>query len=219
MTRNRLDPTHLAPARRLRSPDYLHYRSLYRELHHRRDRLQGVVVDVGCGNQPYRSMLTPAAVRYIGADVTAPGSSADVEIVNDQLVLDDRVADAVLCTQVLEHSPRPQVLLCDIARVLRPGGTVVLTVPFYWPHHEEPHDYFRFTRYGLALLCEQAGLAVEEMVPCGGRWSVAGLAAIHAGNGRILRLAVNASCGLLDWRARDTVDWQTSTILCVATRT
>ncbi len=214
----RIDGAALSASLRLRSPGYLHHRALHRELHRRRDVLRGVVVDVGCGQQPYRALLPTAAERYIGADVPFPGSPADVTIVDERIDLPDRLADSALCTQVLEHSRRPGALLGDIGRVLKAGGTLLVTVPLYWPHHEEPHDYFRFTRHGLRSLLEAAGFVVDEMVPCGGRWSVAGLAAIHATDNRMVRLAANVTCGVLDRRARRLDDWQTSTILAVATR-
>ncbi|MBW3580122.1 MAG: class I SAM-dependent methyltransferase [Actinobacteria bacterium] len=218
MTAERIDGTALSRSQRLRSPSYLHHRALHRELSRRRGLLRGVVVDVGCGAQPYRAMLTPAVERYIGADVAWPGSRAEVTIADERIELPDCVADAALCTQVLEHSRRPEALLGDIARVLKPNGTLLVTVPLYWPHHEEPHDYLRFTRHGLAGLLEDAGFGIDEMVPCGGRWSVAGLAAIHATDSRLVRLAANVGCGLLDRRARGAPDWQTSTILAVGTR-
>lgn len=215
MSSGRIDASALRRSLRLRSGDYLHHRALRRELYLRRGLLRGVVVDVGCGGQPYRAMLTPAVDRYVGADVVGSDPPPDVAIAEHRIDLPDGVADAALCSQVLEHTPRPRALLDDIARVLKPGGILVATVPLYWPHHEEPHDYFRFTRHGLRMLYEQAGFDVEEMVPCGGRWSVAGLAAIHATDSRLMRLGANVTCGVLDWRARGLVDWQTSTILCV----
>jgi hypothetical protein len=52
--------------------------------------------------------------------------------------------------------------------VLRPGGWLVLSAPFYWPLHEEPHDYFRFTRYGLEHLMREAGFTRIEVRPDGG---------------------------------------------------
>jgi SAM-dependent methyltransferase len=218
VTVERIDGAMLARSIGLRSPTYLHHRALHRELHRRRSLLAGVVVDVGCGEQPHRAMLTPAVDRYIGADVAWPGSPAEVTITDECIDLPDGVADVALCTQVLEHTRRPGALLADIARVLRADGTLLVTVPLYWPHHEEPHDYFRFTRYGLRHLLEVAGFRVDEMVPCGGRWSVAGLAAIHATDSRLVRLAANVTCGLLDQRTRGVLDWQTSTILAVGMR-
>jgi SAM-dependent methyltransferase len=80
----------------------------------------------------------------------------------------DASFDAVLCTQVLEHLPRPGDALAEIARVLAPGGHLILTVPHLSLLHEVPHDYFRFTRYGLEALLAGAGLRVIELSECGG---------------------------------------------------
>ena len=67
-----------------------------------------------------------------------------------RLALGDDRFDIVFCTQVIEHVPDPAALVAETHRVLRPGGWLVLTGPFWWPHHEEPHDFHRFTRYGFA---------------------------------------------------------------------
>jgi SAM-dependent methyltransferase len=58
----------------------------------------------------------------------------------------------VLCTEVLEHLPEPQKAVDEIFRVLKPGGTLLLTTRFLFPIHDAPHDYFRFTKYGLRYL-------------------------------------------------------------------
>jgi SAM-dependent methyltransferase len=59
-------------------------------------------------------------------------------------------------------------MLSEFARVLRPGGSLVLTSPFTWHLHDEPHDYWRFTEFGLRLLLERAGLEVVELRPTNG---------------------------------------------------
>jgi len=71
---------------------------------------------------------------------------------------------AVLCSQVLEHSLSPEELLSECHRVLRPGGSLLLTVPFLWPEHEQPWDAQRFTSFGLRQRLEAAGFRVETMV-------------------------------------------------------
>ncbi len=76
--------------------------------------------------------------------------------------------DTTLSTQVLEHVPSPGIFLKEAHRVLKPGGHLLLTPPQTNPLHEEPHDYFRYTCYGLRSLMEQAGLYVVEVRPLGG---------------------------------------------------
>src|SRR4030095_5709220 len=68
------------------------------------------------------------------------------------LGLADAVFDVVLCTEVLEHLPEPQRALDEMFRVLKPSGTLLLTTRFLFPIHDAPHDYFRFTKYGLRYL-------------------------------------------------------------------
>jgi len=63
-----------------------------------------------------------------------------------------QVFDAVVMCEVLEHLPSPQSGINTVYNVLKPGGKLILSTPFILPIHDQPHDYFRFTRYGLLLL-------------------------------------------------------------------
>ena len=76
--------------------------------------------------------------------------------------------DAVLCTETLEHVARPGAVLRELRRVTRDGGTLVLTVPFLQPVHQAPHDYFRYTPFGLRHLLAEAGFEVVELSAAGG---------------------------------------------------
>ena len=86
----------------------------------------------------------------------------------------DASFDTVLSVQVLEHTPAPWKLVKEMGRVLRKGGALLLTAPFSFRLHEEPHDYFRFSPHGLSVLCEEAGMTVKECIPQGGLWSLVG---------------------------------------------
>ena len=62
----------------------------------------------------------------------------------------------------------PACALARSARTLAPGGVLLVVAPHEWEVHQAPHDYFRYTRYGLAYLLEQAGFEVREMRAAGG---------------------------------------------------
>ena len=133
-------------------------------------RLRGRVLDIGAERQPFRPFLPPG-VSYHALDVVpAPG----LDLVGSALALPlaDAVCDGIICTEVVEHVPEPEHALREMARVLTPGGLLYLTVPMTWGHHYVPHDYYRFTRYGLLYLLDRAGFDVEEVVQIGGLFIV-----------------------------------------------
>lgn len=144
------------------APDWLTVRDLSTDVSGALERVaRGVVLDVGCGEKPYRACAS-TATKWIGLDVDS-NSQADLHGTAESIPLPPESVDTILCTQVLEHVPHPWLAVGEFQRVLRPGGVLILTVPQYWPLHEEPHDFFRFTTHGLERLLGDAGLQIEEM--------------------------------------------------------
>jgi SAM-dependent methyltransferase len=145
-------------------------------------RARGRLLDVGCGDKPYEHIFLPFADSYVGIEHEATYAStnaaqrpkADLLYDGKRLPFEDGSFDTVLSLQVLEHTPRPGELLAEMARVLRQDGQLIITVPFSFRLHEEPHDYFRFTPHVMRELCKSAGLVVEEVTPRGSLWSVLG---------------------------------------------
>jgi SAM-dependent methyltransferase len=84
------------------------------------------------------------------------------------------VFDAALNVVTLEHLPDPQLALCEIARVMRAGGKLLLVAPHEWEVHQSPHDYFRYTRHGLRLLLERAGFGEIRIEAVGGFFRLLG---------------------------------------------
>ncbi|MEI8290494.1 MAG: class I SAM-dependent methyltransferase [Verrucomicrobiota bacterium] len=118
----------------------------------------GVVIDYGAGSKPYQSLF-PATVRYRGADFYAEGPD-EIRITDPKhLPVDDAVADWVVSFQVLEHVEDPLGFLKECRRVVRPGGTLLLSTHGIWPYHTGGNcgDYYRWTGSGLTLLVKQAG--------------------------------------------------------------
>ncbi len=123
------------------------------------------VLDVGCGVQPYRHLLAGFAL-YVGFDSPSrPDSAGKADAFGDATALPftNGCADAVLCTEVMEHVPEPDTMLSEIHRVLRAGGSLVVSVPFTWQLHDEPHDYWRFTEFGLRVILERNGFEVVAL--------------------------------------------------------
>ena len=140
-----------------------------------RQYLRGRVLDMGCGDQPYARLITETSTQYVGMDLS-PEHTPKPHVCADSLALPFRSGsfDAVLSTQVLEHVRNPFTVFREISRVLKPSGYLVLTAPQLWPLHEEPHDYYRYTRYGLQELALQHGLAVVRLEERGGGFTALG---------------------------------------------
>ncbi len=129
--------------------------------------VHGRLLDLGCGNQPFRQWYEPMVCEVVPVDV-APIPGVVVVDLARPLPFEDASFDTVLCTQVLEHVPNAEYAMAEIARLLRPGGHALVTVPFLYPTHEAPYDFWRFTHHGLAGLVRRHGLAVAALEAQGG---------------------------------------------------
>jgi SAM-dependent methyltransferase len=178
---------------------------------------QGTMLDYGSGGQPYRALFESKVGRYIAADVqSTPGRQVDVILTPGARVpMDDASVDTVLSSQTLEHVADPLFYLQECQRLLRPEGVLILTAPMQWRHHEIPHDYYRFTRYGLQGLVTRAGLVVDSITPAGGVFALLGQILISALYERGVRRksvfrAINSTSLWLDRRypdGDDTINW------------
>lgn len=193
-----------------RQPLHLHLAPLWAALRRVLPTLRGRVLDVGCGDKPYRALLPASVTAYVGVDrQRGHGAPAGPDVLADAHALPfaDGAFDAVVSFQVFEHLADPARALAECTRVLRPGGDLVLTVPGVWPAHELPHDYWRFTRYGLETLTAGAGLTLVELTPLGGFWSTLGqMACLELDRsipGRALVPLVNLAARALDGTARE----------------
>jgi SAM-dependent methyltransferase len=124
-----------------------------------------LVLDAGAGRSPYKRFFEHA--RYEAADFAEVRSMryAPLDYVCDlrDIPVEDERFDRVLFNQVLEHIPDPSRVLAELFRVLKPGGRIFCTAPLFYPEHQRPYDYFRFTRFGLRKLFEDAGFEIVSI--------------------------------------------------------
>jgi SAM-dependent methyltransferase len=129
--------------------------------------VRGRLLDLGCGNQPFRSWYGPLVDEVVPVDAAPIPGVLQVDLARP-LPFPDGSFDTVLCTQVLEHVENVELAAAEIARLLRPGGHALITVPFLYPTHEAPYDFQRFTHLGLAGLVRRHGLDVLTLDAQGG---------------------------------------------------
>jgi len=142
---------------------------------------KGTVIDVGCGTSPYQSLVEsrsgvdryigmeyPGARDYFGEEITSVDLMGDVQ----DLPIHSETVDLVLCLEVIEHVPEPEMAMREVLRVLKPSGVFILSAPSTFKLHMEPHDYHRFTKYGLQYLLSKMEFKVITL-ECRGKASAA----------------------------------------------
>lgn len=154
----------------------LHYIHLYFLMKDIKDAIdnysKGDFLDLGCGNKPYEVWYQPRSATQTGCDIIQSDKHrVDVICPANQLAFPDNTFDTVLSTQVLEHVYHQREVVQEAYRVIRPGGHLLLTVPFCWELHEEPYDFFRVTKYGLQKMFEDAGFSIVYIRANGGKWA------------------------------------------------
>lgn len=130
----------------------------------------GIILDVGCGDSPYRHLLNASKTDYRGLDIEA---SENFQYANPDVVkfdgkkipFESGSVDGLICTEVLEHVKRPYEFVEELYRVLKPGAPALVTVPWSARFHYIPHDYFRYTPSALSDLF--SGFSQHEIIPRG----------------------------------------------------
>jgi SAM-dependent methyltransferase len=133
----------------------------------------GRLIDISCGTKPYKDLLAPYVTEHIGIDhqeTLHDKSNIDRFGTAYEIPANDGEFDCALCTAVLEHLGEPKLALKECHRVLKRGGVAIYSVPFIWHLHEEPRDFYRFSKYGLKYLFEKAGFEIIEIKALSGFW-------------------------------------------------
>jgi SAM-dependent methyltransferase len=141
--------------------------------HYAQKHLRGRLIDIGCGVKPYEQLLAKYVDEHFGVDHVESihdQSNVDLHSTAYSIEVPDESFDCAICTAVLEHLEEPQRAIVECFRVLKPGGTAIYSVPFIWHLHEEPRDFFRYSRYGLDYLFRKAGFEVVNIEALSGFW-------------------------------------------------
>lgn len=131
--------------------------------------IKGVVLDAGSGETGrYKNFFK--FDKYITLDVR-PDSNADIIGSVENIPIEEGAIDSIISTQVLEHIKNPAKAVHEFYRVLKPGGYCLVTAPQLNELHEEPRDYFRFTKYGLEEIFKDSGFKIILIEKRGGFWA------------------------------------------------
>jgi SAM-dependent methyltransferase len=180
-----------------------------------RPHVRGLMLDVGCGSMRARGWYRDHLRGYVGIDLVQtpyPDTRVDVFARGEAMPFRAASFDTVFGMSMLTCLTEPLQLLLEARRVLRDDGVLVMEFTQMAPLHDEPHDYFRFTRLGARWLCERAGFEIVECVPIGGLWTrvalstLMGLERWNRGPTRVLTeipvraayILVQLSCYVLD---------------------
>ena len=137
-----------------------------------KEHCKGKLLDLGCGKAPlyevYKDFITDSVcVDWIHTNHKTDHLDYNFDL-TEAIPLPDREFDTVVLSDVLEHIPNPELLFNEISRLLRPGGKLVMNVPFYYWLHEEPHDYYRYTKYALKRFAKLSKIELIVVESLGG---------------------------------------------------
>ncbi len=123
-----------------------------------------MILDAGAGSCIYKANF--AHCKYESADFAQMSLKYDgltyvCDLMN--IPVEDCRYDCILFSQVMEHLPEPELVLRELRRVLKPGGRIFCGAPLMYPEHGAPHDYYRYTQYGLRHLFSKAGFVIEDI--------------------------------------------------------
>lgn len=132
------------------------------------------VLDVGAGRLFYRDIIKNYSNNYKGMDFEKTHEDIDYIGTTSKIPLENNSVDVIFCSQVLEHVPDPSESFKEFNRILKARGTAIITVPFLSYLHNEPYDFFRYTRHSLSKMSIDNGFEVLELKEIGGLLSFIG---------------------------------------------
>lgn len=153
-------------------PFYIIRRNLFQSIKNEAKDVSGVLLDFGCGKKPYEKLFKNVSL-YIGVDIEVSGhnhknSNIDFYYDGKRLPFEPNTFDIIFASEVLEHVPNHDDIFKEFHRVLKPGGKILITIPFLWGEHEEPYDFIRFTNFGIVNVLQQYGFNQIKVSKIGG---------------------------------------------------
>lgn len=147
------------------NPYFIIRRSLFKCVKSYSNEIKGKMIDIGCGSKPYEKLFD--VEKYIGLDIEVSGHDHTNELVDcyydgKTIPYKDNSFDSAFSSEVFEHIFNLEEILNEIQRVLKPKGKLLITVPFVWEEHEIPHDFARYTSFGIISLLEKHGFKILE---------------------------------------------------------
>lgn len=162
-----------SPRRRFFSPVY--YGQYRVTLPLVRQFARGRLLDLGCGDSPYKDEFIDCVTKYDTLDFFPRNSNITyLSDIQNMPAVPSEGYDSAICLEVLEHIPDPFRAAREIYRILAPGGVLIASVPHLSRLHDEPYDYYRYTKYGITHVLEQAGFTIIHLTPRGGLFSFLG---------------------------------------------
>lgn len=147
------------------NPFYFARKGLLQHISSLAPQLKGKVLDIGCGTKPYQKYF--ASNEYIGMEIgtkkNLKKNIADVYYDGDRFPFEENSFESSLCTEVFEHIYNPNKFLDEVYRILKPNGTLLMTVPFVWDEHGQPYDFSRYSSFGIILLLKKHGFEILEL--------------------------------------------------------
>jgi len=146
-------------------PFYIARYNLTKNIKSLANNIYGKTLDVGCGAKQYEKIFKKTT-EYIGIEIETELQKkrkiADYFYDGKKIPFDDESFDSILTFQVFEHIFEPEEFLSEISRVLKPGGHILITVPFIWDEHEIPYDFGRYSSFGIKYLFEKNNFQIIE---------------------------------------------------------
>lgn len=147
------------------NPFYLSRKGLSRYIRQLAPELNGKILDIGCGTKPYSQFFHGS--EYIGLELdigeNRKSKFADYYYDGKRFPFIDSSFDSVILSQVFEHVFNPDEFMNEVARILKPGGKLLLTVPFIGDEHEKPYDFGRYSSFGLKFILEMHNFKILSM--------------------------------------------------------